>query len=841
MVDENPPVGSIPSTGLPVETCLDALRDALDRRGHAVLSARPGAGKTTVVPLRLVDEPWLGGRRIVLLEPRRIAARAAARRMADLIGDRVGGLVGFQTRDQREVSDRTRIEVVTEGILTRRLQTDPTLPGVGLVIFDEFHERSLPGDLGLAFTLDARKGLRPDLRILVMSATLDAERVAGLLGETSGVGSEADAPRVSAEGREYPVDVRWRPRRRRDRLEPAVAAAVVDALDEPGDVLVFLPGAGEISRVASALRSVGLPEGVDVRPLFGALSPDEQDAAIEPCPSGRRKVVLATDIAETSLTVEGVMTVVDAGLARMPAHDPATGMTRLITTATSRASADQRAGRAGRTAPGVAVRLWSKMEHGTRPVFSPPDIAQVDLAGLALELAAWGTDDPSELPFVDDPPAPAWREALELLRRLHAIDQHGLTSIGSAMVRLPLHPRLARMVVGAGPAEAWTACCIAGLLAERDVMRGRPTEIPSDLRVRLDLLADRDRSHPAAAGHAVARARRLARDIGRRMGIPSGSIDSEAAGGLLSLAYPDRIGAPRGAARGRFRLRTGSGAWVDPEDGLARAELIVVADTDGKRSDARIRVGAPLTTDELMERHGDDIDETRTLEWDKSRNNLVRRRRRSLDQLDLGVVAEKPTPGPEVVDALVERVRKEKLRPLGWDPHGRTIQARLGFLRDRVGERWPDVSDAVLLAELDEWLPPFLPRAVGRADLESLDMDMVLRTRLDFDLQLELDRLAPATWTLPSGRTVRLGYDDQPTIEARVQELYGETTHPTVADGAVPIVVRLLSPADRPVQITSDLPTFWETSWSDVRKEMAGRYPKHDWPEDPASAGPHRR
>ena len=842
MPDPLPPIPPIPPTGLPVESCIDELRRALTDPGHAVLSARPGAGKTTVVPLRLLDELWLEGRRIVMLEPRRLAARAAARRMAHLLGDEVGGVVGFRTRDQRAVSDRTRIEVVTEGILTRRLQSDPTLPGVGMVVFDEFHERSLPGDLGLALSLDARRALRPDLRILVMSATLDRDRVAELLGRTAPSGPGSPAPQVSAEGREYPIDLRWQPRGRRDRLEAAVVAAVGTALGEGGDVLVFLPGAGEINRSARALAADGLPPDVDVRPLYGALPSEEQDAAIAPCAPGRRKIVLATDIAETSLTVEGVTTVVDAGLARRPAHDAATGMTRLVTTASSRASADQRAGRAGRTGPGVAIRLWSKMEHGTRPAFTPPDIAAVDLSGLALELAAWGVDDPAELPFVDPPPDAAWRDALVLLERLHARDERGLTSVGSAMVRLPLHPRLARMVVGAEPALAWTACAIAGLLAERDVMRGRPEEIPADLRIRLDLLADRDRSHPSAAGHAVARARHLAHDVARRMDVPSGSIDVEAAGGLLSLAYPDRIGTPRGAARGRFRLRTGSGAWVAPTDELARAELIVVADTDGKRKDARIRVGAPLTTEALLHRHGDDIRVSSTLEWDKQRDDLVRRRRRTLDQLDLGVAVERPDPGPDVVDALVDRVRRTKLRVLGWEPGGRLLQARVRFLRQHLGDEWPDLGDDVLLDELDDWLPGFLPRAVGRRDLEGLDMDMVLRTRLDFDRQFDLDRLAPSSWSLPTGRTAPIDYDgEQPSIDARVQELFGERSHPTVADGAVPLLVRLLSPADRPVQITSDLPTFWSTSWAEVRKDMAGRYPKHEWPDDPGSARPHRR
>lgn len=921
----SPSSGRAPSTGLdlrrldaldlPVESVVPALRRALADPGVAVLTAEPGAGKTTAVPLRLLDAPWLDGQRIVVLEPRRLATRAAARRMADLVGEPVGETVGFRTRDERRVGERTRIEVVTEGILTAALQRDPSLPGIGLVMFDELHERSLQADLGLALALEARRGLRPDLRLLASSATIDVDAVAALLGD------DGPAPVVASEGRTFPVEVEWRPRQARQHLEPAVADAVRQALrDRDGDVLVFLPGAAAIERTARLLGDGHLPDGpagpapVDVHRLYGALSAEDQDAALRPAPSGRRKVVLATDIAETSLTVEGVTTVVDGGEARTPRLDPRTGMTALATVAVSKASADQRAGRAGRLGPGTAVRLWSKVEHAARPPFTPAEITEVDLAGFALELARWGTPDPAELPLLDPPPPAALAHAWELLELLGAVDaDHRPTEAGRAMARLPLHPRLAAVVVagvaadvdGPGVATA-TACALAALLDERDVLRGRPDEVPVDLALRLELLADPGRHHPSADGGALRRTRQRATDLVRRAGGGSrrggggdgpggdgrrggggrpGEVDGrggddgrrsaergsggergggrgggggergggqggggrpalddirpELAGALLLAGFPDRLAQARGGA-GRYRLRTGSGAWLADTDVLAAQPLLVVADLDGKRGDARIRQAAAVGLDDVLVVAGDQIVERSAVEWDVERDDVVVRTERSIDRLVLARHVDRPDPGPEVVDVLVDHVRRRGLDVLGWTPASRSLQHRIEAVRSHRGDSWPDVSDEALLADLDGWLAPLLPGATSRRDLARLDMGMALGSRLDHHQRRELDRLAPPSIEVPSGRRVDLDWSaGTPVLAVAVQELYGTTDTPSVLDGEVPLTVHLLSPAGRPVQITSDLGGFWSGSWTEVRKDLAGGYPKHDWPADPSSATPH--
>ncbi|HKE77400.1 MAG TPA: ATP-dependent helicase HrpB [Acidimicrobiales bacterium] len=833
----------VPLPTLPVSACLDELRAALAGPGAAVLQAPPGAGKTTIVPLALADEPWLAaaGGRIVMLEPRRLATRAAARRMAALRRERVGELVGYRTRDDREVGPGTRIEVVTEGILTRRLQRDPGLDGVGLVIFDEFHERSLPADLGLALALDARRHLRPDLRILVMSATLDGERVAALLG---------DAPVITSESRSHRVDVRWAPRRPREHVEPATVAAVRQVLraEPEGDVLVFLPGAAEIGRVADGLAGA-VGDGVDVHLLYGALPAGEQDAALAPGLPGRRKVVLATDIAETSLTVEGTSIVVDAGLARRPVFDATTGLTRLETVPASRASADQRAGRAGRQGPGVAVRLWSRAEHAARRPHGEPEIRQADLAGLALELAVWGTA-PGDLPFLDPPPARALDEGGRLLADLGALDtpddQGGaVTPLGRQMVALPLHPRLARMVLAGrarGGAHGWLACLLAAVLEDRDVLRGRPDDLPADMGVRLALLADPGRRHPAADGRALRRARDRARDLARRADVaPGGDVPADDAGLLLAHAYPDRIAQARGGA-GRFVLRAGTEGWLAASDPLAGEAFLAVAEVDGRRSGGRIRIAAPLAPSDLDAVAGDRVVEHARLVWDADRDDLVARVERELGRLKLGAVERRPSPGLAATTALVTRVRATALAALAWTPHARALQARIGFLRAVVGEPWPDVSDAALRRTLDDWLAPRLDaaRATGRADLERVDVAGVLRSLVPPAVAGDLDRLAPEAVTVPTGRRAALDYaagdpGDPPVLAVRVQDMFGATTTPTVAGGRVPVVLHLLSPAGRPVQVTSDLAGFWSGSWHDVRKEMAGRYPKHPWPDDPGS------
>ncbi len=835
---------------------MTALRRALAVDTHAVLQAPPGAGKTTLVPLRLLEEPWLGEQRIVMLEPRRLATRAAARRMASMLGESVGQTVGFRTRDERQVGPATRVEVVTEGILTRRLQHDPSLAGVGLVIFDEFHERSLPGDLGLALALDVRRILRPELRLLVMSATIDGARVARVLGDSR----DADpAPIVTSDGRVHPVEIRWVPRNPKQHVEPSVAEAIRRALrDEPtGDVLAFLPGEAEIRRTVDLLGESPLPGplDVDVRPLYGALASADQDAALAPCPPGLRKVVLATDIAETSLTVEGVRIIVDAGLAKVPRYDARTGMTRLTTVATSRASADQRAGRAGRTEPGVAYRLWSLVEHGTRRPFADPEITQVDLAGLALELAAWGVNGPdalSALPFLDPPPARSIAEAHGLLRMLDALDADGrITTVGRAMVELPLHPRLARMIHGATEwGSGWLACVVAALLAERDVLRGRPDELPADLVLRVRLIDDPSARHPLADGRALRRVREQAHDLARRAGVEPtpGSIDGSAVGRVLAFAYPDRIAQARESGRGGFKLRTGTGAWVAAADSLATQAFLVAADLDGQRKDARIRLAAPLDALDVDLVFGHEVEESARLVWDRDRDDLVARVERRLGSLRLGIVERRPASGAATTTALLDRIRTTRLAVLAPPPALEILRSRVAFCARALpegweGEPWPDVSEARLVSTVDAWLEPYLAGARGRADLAALDLVGIVERLLTPPQRRALQRLAPASLTLPGGRTMRLDYSGEggPVLSVKVQDLFGCRIHPTVADGRVPVVLHLLSPAGRPIQITSDLAGFWTGSWRDVRKDMAGRYPKHAWPDDPAAAAPPER
>lgn len=830
-------------TALPVEEVVDDLRRALAGPARAaVLQAPPGAGKTTAVPLRLLDEPWLAGAehdRIVVLEPRRLAARAAARRMSALLGEEVGGLVGYRTRDDHRTSRRTRIEVVTEGILTRRLQHDPSLPGIGLVVFDELHERNLQSDVALAFALEARASIRPDLRVLAMSATLDTTRVAELIGPGT--------PVIISEGRQHPVDVRWAPLPPKGRLVDGTVTAVLRALrDEPGDVLVFLPGAGEITRAQRALETtLGPASSVDVRPLFGALSTEAQDLALQPSPTGRRRVVLATDIAETSLTVAGVRVVVDAGQARRPRYDARTGLTRLQTGPASKASADQRTGRAGRTEPGVAFRLWSKLEHAARRPQAAPEIAEVDLAGFALDLALWGTE-PSALALLDAPPPRALDEAQQLLRRLGALDDNGRpTADGRRMAELPLHPRLAHLVVRAadlGPVALATAGALAALLEDRDVLRGHPDEVPVDAAERVRLIADRSARHPLVDGGALAGTRRRAGELLRRAG--GGRLEDaepERTGLMLALAYPDRIAQARG--NGRFRLRNGTGAWVPATDPLGQEAFLVAADIQAdRRADGRIRLAAALGADDVLAAAGADVTVTATLSWDRGRDDLRARTEHRLDGLVLRTSEGPADPeDPRAVEALLDRVRDTRLEVLAWTEAARDLQRRAAFAagtgagRDAVAA----LDDASLLTDLDDWLAPALRarRASGRADLAALDVHRLLVDRLGGrHVVRRLDELVPRRLRLARGRDVTVDYShDRPTIRVRVQDAFGTATapgsHPTIAGR--PVVFELLSPAGRPVQVTADLPGFWTGSWLAVRKDLAGRYPKHDWPERP--------
>ncbi len=819
---------SLPRTGLPVEAAIPEIQAALVGAGSVVIVAPPGSGKTTIVPLHLVDEPWVGDRKIVILEPRRLATRAAARRMAHILGEHVGETIGYVTRGDRQVSRRTRIEVVTEGVLTRRLQRDPELADTAAIIFDEVHERNLHTDLGLALTLDVRDSIRSDLRLVVMSATVSARAIADHLG----VG--VPAPVVESEVRTHPIDMNWVPLKRDTHIEAHTAHVVQRALrSHEGDVLVFLPGMAEIRRVQQALREADV--SAHVRILHGSLSVDQQDLALAASFPGERKVVLATDIAETSLTVEGVRIVVDSGRAKSPRFDPRTGMTRLLTHSISKASADQRSGRAGRTEPGVAYRLWSKVEHGTRRPFIEPEIASVDLAGLVLELAKWGVTDPSQLRWLDVPPTAAWNEAVTLLQLLGGLDASGtITDLGNAMVDLPLHPRLARMVAGAGT-HRWLACILAALVDERDVLGGRRDEVPVDLSLRVRIV-DGLRKHPLMRVGTVDAVRRAASDIARRAGIAEAGADPDRAGFVLASAFPDRLAVLRGSP-GRYQLRTGNRAWIAEDDPLAPERFLIPADLDGNRKETRIRLAAAIDADDVAALFSHDVIEQSHLRWIGDR--LVERRERKLGGVALNTIDVRPEPCEETTAALLKRVTERGLNTLAWSEPTAVLCARVSFLHRHLGLPWPDWSQDALLGTLETWLAPYLGNSSGMDDLRSIDVTSILRGQLDHRLSGQLDRLAPPRLSLPSGRSFKLDYTtDVPIVRVKVQEVFGLTQTPTV--GGVPVVLHLLSPADRPVQITSDLAGFWEGSWAEVRKEMAGRYPKHDWPEDPANATPGR-
>ena len=827
-------------TDLPAEQIAPLLIDALSVHGRAVVVAPPGAGKTTLLPIRLLESSLLaGGGRIVMLEPRRLAARAAGRRMAQLLGSEVGGLVGYQTRDERRIGPTTRIEVITEGVLTRRLQNDPTLPGVSVVLFDEVHERNLPTDLGLAFTLDAASVLRPDLAIVAMSATAQTGTWSTVLANERG-----PAPVLFAEGRQFPVDLRWAPPTKGQRLLDAVAATVLRALrDDQGDVLVFLPGIGEIRRVAAVLDAA-VPAEVDVRPLAGSLGLAEQDAALAPSPPGRRRVVLATDIAETSLTVAGVRVVVDAGEARVPRFDPRTGMTRLTTVTTSRASAEQRSGRAGRTEPGVAYRLWSKGEHQTRRQHLEAEITQVDLAGLALELALWGAVDDdavARLTFPDPPPQRALGRGRELLHLLGALDAEGrVTPAGRAMATLGLHPRLAHMITCAvGDRDRALACTLAALLDERDVLRGRPDDLHADLVLRVELV-DGDLSDDRADRRAVEGVRQRRRDLARRAGVDPDLLgwgDAERAGVVLLGAYPDRLAVRR--QPGQFQMLSGTAAWLPRTDPLADDAFVVAADIDGDRKRTRIRRGAALTADDVVAVLGDQVQVRRQLVWDRDRDDLVERIERRLGGVVLDQRVGRPEPSAATTAAVLERVRTVGLAALPWTPAASALRSRVRYLHRQAGEPWPDWSDLALLVSLDDWLAPLVGPVRGVADLEHIDLTTVLRSQLPWPQGAHLDESAPAHLTLPDGRSTPVDYtaaaegEGPPTVSVRVQQVFGLAEHPRVGPNREPLLLVLLSPADRPVQITADLPGFWDGSWAQVRAEMAGRYPKHAWPIDP--------
>lgn len=805
-----------PPINLPVDTVLADLSAALESRRRAVLHAPPGAGKTTRVPPALLHADWLDGR-VVMLEPRRVAARSAAARIASELGTRVGDLVGHRVRNDTKVGPRTRIEVVTEGVLTRMLQDDPSLPGVAAVVFDEFHERSLHADLGLALTIEAQTALRPELAIVVMSATLDDRRIADVLG---------DAPVVRSEGRRHPVTTHHRPRHGSD-LEADVAAAVEHAwAHDEGDILAFLPGARWIRRTAE--RLAGRLRGGIVLPLHGSLDAAEQDRALAPDPNGRRKVILATDIAETSLTIDGVRVVVDGGQRRAPRFDPRSGLTRLETGRISLASADQRRGRAGRQAPGVCYRLWSEADQQHMASFDPPEIAVADLSGLRLQLGAWGASA-DELTWIDRPPAHALAEAEALLEGLGALDSQGrLTAHGRDMASFGAEPRLAHMMLrGRELGLGSLACDVAGVLTGRDPSTSRHV----DLRDRV-LDVRRGGGSPA-----LREARETSRRWRRELGVKGDRDDPDDTGVIVALGFPDRVGQQRGSATS-FRLASGRGAELPAGDPLAGTAWLAVADVDGEPAGGRIHLAAPLEQTRLTAVFGDDIDVIDHVVWDPRKRDVVAERHHRLGAL---VLKREPIDRPEssaLAGAWADAIAAEGLGLLPWSEALEEWRDRVAFLRRCDGDDWPDLSDATLLASTGEWLAPHLTGVRRRRDLGRVDLGSILRSQLDWSAQRRLDEWAPTHITVPSGSNVRLDYgaEDGPVLAVRLQELFGLTDTPRLAGGRVPVVVHLLSPAQRPVQVTTDLANFWRETYPQVKAELMGRYPKHHWPDDPLTA-----
>jgi ATP-dependent helicase HrpB len=822
---------------LPIDDILPELDAALGLQPNLVLVAPPGAGKTTRAPIALLDAPWRGDGKLILLEPRRLAARAAAARLATTLSENVGETVGLRMRLETKVSAKTRIEVVTEGVFARMILDDPELTGVAAVLFDEFHERSLDADLGLALALDAQAGLREDLRLVAMSATLDGARVAGLM---------RNAPVIASEGRAFPVETRHIGRDPSLRLEEDMARAVIRALrEEEGSILVFLPGQAEIRRAAQLLEERGLPPNVALAPLYGALDRGEQDRAIARPPAGRRKIVLATSIAETSLTIEGVRVVIDSGLSRAPRFEPGLGLTRLETIRASRANVEQRRGRAGRVEPGVCYRLWEEPATGALPAFAEPEILAADLSGLALDLAHWGVSDPATLAFLDPPPTAAWAEALALCKTLGALDEDGrLTEKGEAMRSLPVAPRLASMIIeAAGHGEALRAAGLATLLSERGLGGDDP-----DLSHRLERFA-RENS-PRARD-----ARRLAEGIARAAPSPrersphpnplpaSGErgFGPLSEGALIALAFPDRIAKAR--AEGAFTMANGRAASLPPEHPLSREAFLAVAEIAGRAGASRILAAAALSLGEIEDFAAKRIEAREETRFEPESGALRRRRFRKLGAIRLAEQNLAIEPDLASAQMLAQGASGLGIARLPWSKAQSQLRDRVAFLRAAEGEEWPDLSDAALSETAVEWLAPHILGRSSLAAIETGDLDAALAALLPYALRRRLDEEAPAFFETPAGSSIALDYAaaNGPLLSVRVQELFGLARHPTLALGRVPVTLELLSPAHRPIQTTRDLPGFWKGSWNDVRKEMKGRYPRHVWPDDPANALPTKR
>ncbi len=808
----------VPMPALPIDAVLPALADALASGTSAVLVAQPGAGKTTRVPLALLDAPWRNDGRIIVLEPRRLAARAAAGQMARLLGEDIGQTVGYRVRMESRISARTRIEVVTEGVFTRMILDDPELTGIAAILFDEFHERSLDADLGLALALDAR-ALRPDLRLVVMSATIDGARIASLLD---------NAPVIDSPGRTFPVETLYAEPDPLQRLDEQVAMAVLKAMREhDGSALVFLPGQGEIIRTAERLAA-RLPTNIDLAPLYGQLTAAEQDRAIQPAPQGRRKIVLATSIAETSLTIEGIRIVIDSGFRRIPVYEPATGLTTLATTRVSLAGADQRRGRAGRTSPGVCIRLWNEGQTAALGPFEKPEILAADLSSLMLDLAAWGVSDPGTLAFLDPPPGPAWAEAKALLTRLDAITPSGaLTAAGKALARLPLHPRLAHMVIaGAEDGDATSAAELAVLIGERG-LGGDDIDLTRRLeRFRLD--------RSKRADDARVLAKRWAKLAGGTSG------ETLPPGHHLARAFPDRVAQSAGP-RGRFRLANGRQAQLDETHSLASAAYIVVADLTGSAAQGRIRSAAALDPADLETLFATHIISETSLAFDPATGSVRARRQRRLDALRLSDDTAPVTDFGKAAELLAEAALKRP-ETLPWSKDQKALRARATFLHQTLGSDWPDLSDTALATD-PTWLTPHLEGETRLAAIGADHLGMALDALLPWAKKQDIEKLLPSHFHAPSGSHLPIDYaaENGPALEIRVQELFGLDRHPTIANGKVPLLLILLSPAHRPIQTTRDLPGFWRGSWKDVAKDLKGRYPRHPWPENPITASPTNR
>lgn len=822
---------------LPIDNVLPQLLTTLATHRNAVLIAAPGAGKTTQVPPALLDETWLSGRKILMLEPRRLAARNAATWMAQQLGEKAGQTIGYRMRMDSKVGPGTRIEVVTEGILTRLLQQDPALEEYGIVIFDEYHERSLQADLGLALCLESQQSLREDLRILIMSATLEYSGVAKLLG---------DAPLIQSEGRSFPVSQYYLPGDANQHLEQRVSSAVLQSLDnEPGSILVFLPGAGEIHRVHDRLQEQISDNSISLHPLYSHLSQGEQEQAIAPAPPGKRKIVLATTIAESSLTIEGVRVVVDAGLTRVPHFDPGSGMTRLQTLRVTRASAEQRCGRAGRTEPGTCYRLWDEATQHGLLAFNTPEILQADLAPLALELAQWGVREPQQLSWLDPPPATAYGRAMELLQELGAIDaQQLITAHGKAMLGLGLHPRLAHMLLKAKDlGQGALACDIAALLNERDPFRLSASERVIDLGLRLEALHDHSlHTRYRVDKETLQRIKQSAKDLRQRLHIEEKVYEANHAGRVLALAYPDRIAQARGKD-GRYLMRNGKGAIVNTLDPLCHEPWLVLAELDGQAREARVFLAAPISLAEIETDFADQIDEEARVEWDDKQQKVIAAQQQCLGAL---VLADKPIAQPDaglIRAGLLQGISQRGIDCLPWDSESRNWQQRVLLLRREFkDDNWPDVSDSALLESLADWLGPYLNGLNKLSQVQELNLPNILNGMLDWPQQQRLNELAPTHLQVPSGSRIAIDYQAEvPVLAVRLQELFGLNETPTIARGKLALLLHLLSPARRPIQVTRDLQSFWQNTYVDVKKDLKGRYPKHYWPDDPLIAEPTSR